>query len=213
MTQKTSLQHFTIFRNLYVYLLLVFLHWNATILSACHLYVYNISTVGVMLMSVLWLRIWSPKGLPLVFCVLFCITEVFIKTKTHYMPFRLSQIGIFMYFHQIHYVYLSSYTAFLVMRSPPPPPASQALMFCFSKDILVSSKTTADIDAKLSVPYWAVIWRLPAQCQKNPFGCFWENGVLVTSCFTISGRKTANVWKPLECTGLEQNATQKRHKM
>ena len=41
--RKTSLQCFTIFRNPYVYLLLDFLHWNATILSSCHLYVYKIS--------------------------------------------------------------------------------------------------------------------------------------------------------------------------
>ena len=38
-----SMQCFTIFGNLYVYLLLDFLHWNATILSACHLYAYKIS--------------------------------------------------------------------------------------------------------------------------------------------------------------------------
>ena len=46
MTRKTSLQYFTIFRNLYVHLLLDFLHWNATILSACHLYVYKICMYG-----------------------------------------------------------------------------------------------------------------------------------------------------------------------
>ena len=46
LTRKTSLQCFPIFRNLCVYLLLDFPHWNATILSASHLYVYKISTMA-----------------------------------------------------------------------------------------------------------------------------------------------------------------------
>ena len=46
------------------------------------------------------------------------------------------------------------------------------------------SKTAADIDAKLSVPFPASIWRLPPKFQRNPLRNFWVNGVLVTSRFS-----------------------------
>ena len=57
-------------------------------------------------------------------------------------------------------------------------------------DFLDSSKTAAYIDAKFSVASPASIWRLPPKFQKNPSINFWENGVLVTSCFAILGEKS-----------------------
>ena len=65
------------------------------------------------------------------------------------------------------------------------------------------SKTAADIDAKLLVPSSASIWRLPPKFQKNPLRNFWENDVLVTSCFAISGQKAANVCRLPECAILK----------
>ena len=59
-------------------------------------------------------------------------------------------------------------------RKTPPPPLT----------FLDRSKTAADIDAKLSVPFPASIWRLPPKFQRNPLRNFWVNGVLVTSRFS-----------------------------
>ena len=66
--------------------------------------------------------------------------------------------------------------------APPPLP-----------DFLDSSKTAVDIDAKLSVPYSASIWRLLQKNQENPSRNFGENGVLVTSCSSILGQRAADV--------------------
>ena len=49
-------------------------------------------------------------------------------------------------------------------------------------DFLDSSKTAADIDGKLAMPYPASIWCLLLKYQNNPSTNVWENGVLMTSC-------------------------------
>ena len=60
-------------------------------------------------------------------------------------------------------------------------------------------KTRAVIDAKRTVPYSASIWHPKTKFQQNP-SIFLENGVLVTSCHSIWGRKSANIQMLLECT-------------
>ena len=60
-------------------------------------------------------------------------------------------------------------------------------------------KTTPGIDAKISVPYLASIWRLLLISSFNPSRNFWENGLLVTSCSAIWGQKAVNDWRLIEC--------------
>ena len=62
-------------------------------------------------------------------------------------------------------------------------------------DFLDSSKMATDIDAKPSVPSPVSIWRLPSKFQKNPSRIFWKNGVLMTSCFAILGKKNGKCLK------------------
>ena len=62
-------------------------------------------------------------------------------------------------------------------------------------DFLDSSNTAANIDVKLSVASPAWIWRLPAKFQKIPSRNFWENGVLVTSCPAILGKKKQQMFE------------------
>ena len=50
-----------------------------------------------------------------------------------------------------------------------------------------AEKMTAGINLKLSVPYPASTWLLPYNFEKKTRH-FWENSVLVTSCFAILGK-------------------------
>ena len=61
-------------------------------------------------------------------------------------------------------------------------------------------KTTADIDAKLSVPYPAWMWptQISEKSENQNFRNFSENYVLVKSCSAILGQKATNVWMLLE---------------
>ena len=61
-------------------------------------------------------------------------------------------------------------------------------------DFFDSSKTAADIDAKLSVPSPASIWRRPLKFQKNLLRKWHFSDVM----FRHFGSKTANVWMLLE---------------
>ena len=66
-------------------------------------------------------------------------------------------------------------------------------------NFLNNLKTWADIGAKRTVPYSASIWHPETKFKRNPLRHLWENGVLVTSCRAILGRKSANVQMLLEC--------------
>ena len=76
--------------------------------------------------------------------------------------------------------------------------------FCPPAGFFDSSKTAADIDAKISVPSPALIWRLSPNSSKICREIF-EKIVLVTSCFVILGRKSANVWRLPECFKVRRN--------
>ena len=68
---------------------------------------------------------------------------------------------------------------------------------------LNSSKTTADIGAKLSVHYLTSIWRLLSFFSSEKSVKFLRKWCLVTSCSTILGQKASNVWRLLESTVLK----------
>ena len=74
-------------------------------------------------------------------------------------------------------------------------------------------KTKADIDAILTVPYSASIWHPQNKISAKSVKKFWENTVLVTSCYAILGKKTANIQMLLECRMLKYNVTSKHQKM
>ena len=82
--------------------------------------------------------------------------------------------------------------------TPPPP------------DIRHSSETVLDIDMKLSVPYGTTILRLPWKFCANRTKNFWENDVLVTSCYAILGHKWTKMRSVVDCSILKQIANEKR---
>ena len=75
-------------------------------------------------------------------------------------------------------------------------------------DFLDSSKTAADIHAKLSETSPVSIWCLPKKNQKNLSRTFWENGVLLTSGFAILG-KNSKCLKAARMFGFEARHNQK----
>ena len=77
-------------------------------------------------------------------------------------------------------------------KLPPPLP-----------DFIDSSQTVADINAKLSVSSPTSIWCLPPKFQRNQLRKFWENGILLTLCFAILNKKTANLSTLLDCSVLK----------
>ena len=81
----------------------------------------------------------------------------------------------------------------------------------FLENFLDNFKTSADINAKQAVSYTASISHIHTQSERNPPKGFWENGVLVTSCHTILGRKTADIQWLLECRVLKRNTGKKRY--
>ena len=72
-----------------------------------------------------------------------------------------------------------------------------------------NSKTIVDIDVNFGIPYRASIWRLDRKFRHNWLRTFWENDVLMTSCYAILDGKVVNVWKIVSNQAMKQTANGK----
>ena len=77
-------------------------------------------------------------------------------------------------------------------------------------NFLDSSKTAADIDAKFSAPSPASTWRPPTKFQKKVSWNFWGNNGLVTQCFAILVKKTAECLKTYRMYSFEVKRNKKK---